>query len=98
MLSNVIWSNGLLDPWHGGGFLEPVAGSSTPVIVMPKGAHHLDLRGPHTDDPGDVTYARLLEKKILWEWIQEWVEADVQRPRHHSHHSHHAHHGTASDL
>lgn len=52
----VIWSNGLLDPWHGGGFLTPgPASSGNHWVHMRSGAHHVDLRGPHPDDPPDIT-------------------------------------------
>ena len=55
-------SNGGLDPWHGGGFLTPGdPASGNHWVFMPNGAHHLDLRAPHPDDPPDVTAARQLE-------------------------------------
>eukprot|EP00039_Didymoeca_costata_P008891 m.118213 g.118213 ORF g.118213 m.118213 type:complete len:487 (-) comp14274_c0_seq4:63-1523(-) len=71
-VSNLVWSNGLLDPWHGGGFLEKK--TSNPVILMPHGAHHLDLRGPHPDDPADVTACREAEESYLHAFIQEYAE------------------------
>lgn len=47
-VNHLIWSNGLLDPWHGGGFLTPGnASSGNHWLMMEHGAHHLDLRGPH---------------------------------------------------
>lgn len=77
-VTNLIWSNGGLDPWHGGGFLPwgfPNASGSEALsnhrIFMPNAAHHLDLRGPHPDDPPDVTNARILEEKLIAGWIAE---------------------------
>jgi hypothetical protein len=36
---------------------------------MERGAHHLDLRGPHADDPPEVTAARAQEQSIIRGWI-----------------------------
>lgn len=72
-VSNLIWSNGALDPWGGGGFLTPGNPEKTGNhwIYLEKGAHHLDLRGPHPDDPPQVTQARAQEEEIIRGWIEE---------------------------
>ena len=36
---------------------------------MERGAHHLDLRGPHPEDPPEVTAARAKEEAIIRGWI-----------------------------
>lgn len=72
-LSNVIFSNGLLDPWHGGGFLKQTT-KSCPVLIMEKGAHHLDLRGSNPQDPEEVTRTRQIEKSIMENWIHEYAK------------------------
>jgi lysosomal Pro-X carboxypeptidase len=75
-VTNLIWSNGLLDPWSGGGFLVPPPDadeSGNHWIMMPNGAHHLDLRAPHDDDPADVTAARKREEAIIWGWITDYA-------------------------
>ena len=75
-VSQIIWSNGGLDPWHGGGFLTPGdPASGNHWVFMPNGAHHLDLRAPHPDDPPDVTAARQLEESI----IRGWIDAAARR-------------------
>ena len=74
--TNLIWSNGLLDPWHGGGYLTAPANAAARgvhLIKMPHGAHHLDLRAPHPQDPPDVTAARALEEKIIRGWINDFA-------------------------
>jgi hypothetical protein len=44
-VTNLIWSNGQLDPWSGGGFLTPGAADSGNFwFSLAKGAHHYDLR------------------------------------------------------
>lgn len=47
--SNIVFSNGLLDPWHGFGVLEDVS-DSVVAVVIPEGAHHLDV-SPHPTNP-----------------------------------------------
>lgn len=69
-VTNLIWSNGKRDPWSGGGFLTPVEGSGNYWFLMDEGAHHLDLRGPHDDDPPQVSQVRAHEQAIIWDWIE----------------------------
>ena len=62
--SNIIFSNGTLDPWHAGGVLEQVS-DETISIFIEESAHHLDLRLPNEADPATLTAARATEM----EWI-----------------------------
>nr|XP_023695229.1 lysosomal Pro-X carboxypeptidase [Paramormyrops kingsleyae] len=71
--SNIIFSNGKLDPWSGGGVMESLT-SSLVAIVIPDGAHHLDLRYNTNYDPSSVLHARALEVKYIQQWIKEAAE------------------------
>eukprot|EP01089_Gocevia_fonbrunei_P021585 TRINITY_DN843_c0_g1_i2.p1 TRINITY_DN843_c0_g1~~TRINITY_DN843_c0_g1_i2.p1 ORF type:complete len:526 (+),score=107.68 TRINITY_DN843_c0_g1_i2:132-1709(+) len=62
--SNIIFSNGLLDPWHTSGILKNMSDSLV-AIVIPEAAHHLDLRGPNPNDPIYVQVARLQEEQLI---------------------------------
>jgi lysosomal Pro-X carboxypeptidase len=75
--SNIIFSNGLLDPWHGGGFLRQSADPSLPVFLLEKGAHHYDLRGPHPEDTAEVTAVRAKEEAIIKGWIDAASQASA---------------------
>ena len=48
--SKIIFSNGELDPWKTGGQLETLT-DDCPAFVIPKAAHHLDLRAENAKDP-----------------------------------------------
>lgn len=67
--SNIIFSNGTLDPWHAGGVLEQVS-DETISIFIENSAHHLDLRLPNAADPSTLTAARKTET----EWIAKWID------------------------
>ena len=64
-------SNGLLDPWSAGGVLEPLSDSLV-TIIIPSGAHHLDLRASNPADPSDVTAARNKEREHISNWLKDF--------------------------
>jgi len=66
--TQIIFSNGLLDPWHGGGFLTSPT-PSLPAVIIAEGAHHLDLRAPNPNDPISVRLARQKEREIISSWL-----------------------------
>jgi lysosomal Pro-X carboxypeptidase len=67
--SNIVFSNGHLDPWSGGGVLRSVSPSLVAVVIH-DGAHHLDLRAATATDPHDVIVARALERQFISQWIK----------------------------
>ncbi|GJZ32967.1 lysosomal Pro-X carboxypeptidase [Tanacetum coccineum] len=71
--SNIIFSNGLLDPWSGGSVLENISDSIV-ALVTEKGAHHLDLRAATADDPDWLLEQRATEVKLIEGWIADYYK------------------------
>ena len=67
-LSNVIFSNGQIDPWQSGGVFGPLNPSLLPLTI-PSAAHHLDLRGSTPSDPSSLTSARQHEATLILSWL-----------------------------
>ena len=68
--SNIIFSNGELDPWRGGGVNKSFS-NSVIAIYIEQGAHHLDLRSANSQDPESVKQARRIEVEHIKKWIQK---------------------------
>ncbi|KAJ9521980.1 hypothetical protein QJQ45_024858 [Haematococcus lacustris] len=68
--SNIAFSNGLLDPWHGGGVLHNISHSLV-AIIIPEGAHHIDLMFSHPLDPPSVIHARQMECSLIRQWVAQ---------------------------
>nr|GLL34011.1 lysosomal Pro-X carboxypeptidase-like isoform X2 [Ipomoea trifida] len=74
--SNIIFSNGLRDPYSIGGVLKNI--SDTLVAVYTQyGAHVLDLFGEYASAPSWLTEQRETEVKIIQSWINKYY-ADLQ--------------------
>lgn len=73
-VTNIVFSNGLLDPWSSGGVLRNLSDSAV-AIIIPEGAHHLDLRGSHPKDPYSVIAARNYHKFSISKWIKQYVQS-----------------------
>ncbi|KAI6184808.1 hypothetical protein M3Y97_00635900 [Aphelenchoides bicaudatus] len=71
-VSNIILTNGKLDPWSAGAPVikeVPNPLNKIFVITMDGAGHHLDLRQPNTCDPPPVTFARYKIINILQCWL-----------------------------
>lgn len=66
-----MFSNGLLDPWSSGGVVRNLS-SSAVAIIIPEGAHHLDLRSSDTNDPYSVVLTRKYHRYFIKQWIKEY--------------------------
>lgn len=66
--TNIIFSNGELDPWSALGILEPPS-DDVVVLEIPGAAHHVDLRFSSRVDSSAVKEARKVEKNYIRHWI-----------------------------
>ncbi|KAF9597311.1 hypothetical protein IFM89_017095 [Coptis chinensis] len=69
--SNIIFSNGLRDPYSGGGVLQNIS-NSVVAILTTNGSHTLDLLTPSKDDPKWLVGMRASEISIVKGWIAEY--------------------------
>eukprot|EP01084_Bolivina_argentea_P193705 332302_1 len=68
--SYVIFSNGLLDGWSAGGVVKNMSDTLI-AIVMPNGAHHVDMHSSTPYDTQDVIDARKQENSLLIKWTKQ---------------------------
>ncbi|KAI8565695.1 hypothetical protein RHMOL_Rhmol03G0281000 [Rhododendron molle] len=68
---NIIFSNGMQDPWSRGGVLKNISATIT-ALVTEKGAHHVDFRSATKDDPEWLVQQRRQEVEIIQKWIDEY--------------------------
>jgi lysosomal Pro-X carboxypeptidase len=68
-VTNIVFSNGQLDPWSVFGVLEDVSDTVVAVII-PDGAHHLDLMYSRPDDSNELRAARQTIMRHVLQWIE----------------------------
>ncbi|CAA3023100.1 lysosomal Pro-X carboxypeptidase [Olea europaea subsp. europaea] len=70
--SNIIFSNGLQDPWSRGSVLKNI--SSSIVALVAEKAHHTDLRSATRKDPDWLVNQRKQEVEIIQKWIADYIQ------------------------
>ena len=71
-VSNIVFANGLYDPWSGASLARsPAPERDLIAINISEGAHHLDLFFANAADPPSVTAARAVQVALLTKWIAE---------------------------
>lgn len=80
-MSNIVFSNGLLDPWSVFGVLEDVSDSVVAVII-PDGAHHLDLMYSRPDDSQALKSARATIMQHVNKWIRQFKKLSSHGVQH----------------
>lgn len=74
--SNILFFNGLRDPWSSGGVLKSIS-KSIIALVEPKGAHHVDLRFSTKEDPDWLKQVRIKEKRIIAHWLRQYYNDEA---------------------
>ncbi|KAI9402051.1 hypothetical protein POPTR_001G213200v4 [Populus trichocarpa] len=69
--SNIIFSNGLRDPYSSGGVLENISDTVVAVKTV-NGSHCLDILFAEENDPEWLVTQRKIEIKIIKEWINKY--------------------------
>lgn len=69
--SNIIFFNGIRDPWSGGGVLKNISHSLV-AIVAKEGAHHVDLRYSTEEDPDWLKEVRRMEVHYIRKWLSQY--------------------------
>ncbi|AQK57472.1 Putative serine peptidase S28 family protein [Zea mays] len=69
--SNIVFFNGLRDPWSTGGVLKSISDSII-ALVEPKGSHHVDLRFSSKEDPEWLKQVRVKETRIIARWLKQY--------------------------
>ena len=67
--SNIVFSNGRLDPWSATGVLASL--SRSVVAVSFQGGHHQDLMFTNPADPASVHDARRIEREHITRWVKD---------------------------
>jgi lysosomal Pro-X carboxypeptidase len=73
--TNILFTNGLLDPWSAGGVPPITRNPDLQVIVIANSAHHLELRSPNAADPIEVVNARATIIQTLKAWALQYNTA-----------------------
>ena len=69
--SNIVFSNGQLDPWSYAGVTTSLGVASLVPLTVAAGAHHLDLMFSHPLDPQSVRDVRARERAEIRRWVDE---------------------------
>ncbi|KAH0454252.1 hypothetical protein IEQ34_016176 [Dendrobium chrysotoxum] len=69
--SNIIFSNGLRDPYSSGGVLQNISNSIV-ALYTEKGSHCLDILEANVADPEWLISQRNAEVQIMENWIEEY--------------------------
>ncbi|XP_017480308.1 PREDICTED: putative serine protease K12H4.7 [Rhagoletis zephyria] len=69
-LSNVLFPNGLIDPWHALGVLHPISPTAQPLII-PQTSHCADMYPDSDIDPQSLKEARLKIKNTIAKFLHE---------------------------
>ncbi|XP_075241325.1 lysosomal Pro-X carboxypeptidase-like isoform X2 [Convolutriloba macropyga] len=72
--SNIIFSNGDLDPWQAGGVSDNMGNPTIYIFAMTDAAHHLDLRTSNPADPDSVKQVRAAEFLIVKGWLKDYYK------------------------
>lgn len=73
-VTNLVFSNGLYDPWSSAGIKTNLS-TSLPAVIIDVGAHHIDTFFSTPQDPQSVIDARAFEVSMIKIWIQDFYSS-----------------------